>query len=557
MQKAATLRKMLEKPGMIVVAGAHDAISAKLVERARFDAVWASGFGISAAQMGAPDASLLTMTENLEIVKRISAAVTIPVIADCDTGYGNAINVIRTVMEFEAAGVAGISIEDNLFPKRCSFYPGVRRELTPVEEQVGKIRAAKAAQRERDFIVIARTEALVAGWGIEETLRRARAYAEAGADAILVHSKSTSFDELKTFAKAWPLESPLVAVPTTYATVTLKELEAAGFKMVIFANQALRAAIRAMEEALKLLRDEGTAEVVSSRIAMLEEVYELVGLKMLKEHEERFLPIGGERVKAIVMAAGFERELLPLIKDRPKTMLEVRGKTILERQIARLNECNIKDIVVVRGYQKEAISYPNIRYYENERFEESHILASLFCAEQEIQGRVILLYGDLIFDRGILEKLLKSPGDIVLVVDRAWYDNHRKGIGHPRGKVDLVTTKRPPITGYRFLPSEETNAVLRIGQAIPPDEAHGEFIGMVMLSERGSEILKEAYKLAHETHHGRRFHEAESIEKASLTDLIQEIIDEGYEVSCVDIYKGWMEVNTFEDYQRAWAELRE
>mgnify|MGYP001346009017 CR=1 FL=1 len=179
--RAARLRAALKKSGPLLVAGAHNPLSARLVEEAGFDAIWASGFEISASQ-AVPDANILTFSENLEIARGIANAVEIPVIADCDSGFGNAVNVIRTIREYEAAGVAGICIEDNIFPKRCSFYSGSRRELVSVEEHAGKIRAAKAAQRDPDTFIIARTEALIAGWGREEALRRARAYADAGAD---------------------------------------------------------------------------------------------------------------------------------------------------------------------------------------------------------------------------------------------------------------------------------------------------------------------------------------------------------------------------------------
>src|SRR5690242_1216884 len=200
--KAAALRRRLASPGPIVLAGAHDGLTARLVQEAGFDAVWASGFEISASH-GVPDASILTMTETLDASRRINDAVSIPVVADCDTGFGNAINAIRTVEAFEAAGIAGISIEDNVFPKRCSFYAGVKRQLTEVDEQTLKLRAAISARRSPDFLVIARTEALIAGWGLEEALRRARAYADAGADAILVHSKQQTADDVARFAAEW------------------------------------------------------------------------------------------------------------------------------------------------------------------------------------------------------------------------------------------------------------------------------------------------------------------------------------------------------------------
>src|SRR5438128_1948187 len=226
-------RLLLRGPGVVLAAGAHDALSAKLAEEAGFDAIWASGFGISAVQ-AVPDANILTLTETLDAVRRIVDAVDIPVIADCDNGYGNAINVMRTAGEFERAGAAGICIEDNEFPKRCSFYAGVRRDLVPAGEHARKIEAATAARRDPGFLVIARTEALIVGLGLEEALRRARAYADAGADGILVHSKSSNFGELSEFATAWDRTVPLVAVPTTYGGVSLEELAAAGFGMAIF-----------------------------------------------------------------------------------------------------------------------------------------------------------------------------------------------------------------------------------------------------------------------------------------------------------------------------------
>src|SRR5438094_10109512 len=209
----AQLRELLRRPGPALVLGAHDALSAKLAEEVGFDAICASGFGISAVN-ALPDANILTMSETLDAVRRMSDAVRIPVIADCDNGFGNAINVMRTVGEFERAGAAGVCIEDNDFPKRCSFYAGVRRDLVAVDEHARKIEAATAARRNPAFAVIARTEALIAGLGVEEALGRARAYAAAGADAVLVHSKARDFGELAAFAAAWDGRVPLAAVPT-------------------------------------------------------------------------------------------------------------------------------------------------------------------------------------------------------------------------------------------------------------------------------------------------------------------------------------------------------
>jgi len=559
MHNATKLRALLQRPGIIKAVGAHDALSAKLIQLAGFDAIWASGFAISASLKCIPDASFITSSEQLEVERNMAEAITIPIIADVDTGYGNALNVMRTVNEQERAGVAAISIEDNVYPKRCSFYAGVRRELIPIEEHCGKIKAAKAAQTIPDFVVIARTEALIAGWGQEEALKRAEAYAEAGADAVLIHSKSPTFDELKTVAKAWSGRVPLVVVPTIFDGVTAAELEDAGFKIVIYANQMVRASIRAMRDALDVIKKDTRPGSVNDRIVKLNEVYDIVGVPQMEEDERRFLPVGGEKMTAIIAAAGFEKQLLPLIEDKPKCLLDIKGKTILERQVAALNECNIKDIALVRGYKKEAITLPNIRYYDNDRYEETGELVSLFCAENEMKGRCLLLYGDIMFETAVLEKLLKSPADISLVVDLAWYDQLQHGATAPHIKPDLVSLQDPPGKNVlsRYISPDEQNRIVKIGQHVPHEQAHGEFIGLAMFSERGIDAFKQVYRDAQQTYQAKGFHEAGSLTKATFTDMVQELIDKGHSVNCVPIFKGWMEVDSFEEYQQAWAKIRQ
>jgi phosphoenolpyruvate phosphomutase len=539
-------RTLLRGREIVLAAGAHDALSAKLAEEAGFDAIWASGFGISAVQ-AVPDANILTLTETLDAVRRIVDAVGIPVIADCDNGYGNAINVMRTAAEFERAGAAGICIEDNEFPKRCSFYAGVRRDLVPAEEHARKIEAATAARRDPGFIVIARTEALIVGLGLEEALRRARAYAAAGADAVLVHSKSSDFNELRAFAAAWDGPVPLVAVPTTYPGVGAAELEAAGFRMAIFANQALRAAIVGMRDALRDIRRSGRAATVEERIAPLEEVYALVGVPELKANEQRFLFSGDEAPRAVILAAGFEPQLMPLIDDRPKAMLEVNGRPILVRQVETLRRCGVRDVVVVRGYKKERVIVDGARFVDNDRFAETGEVHSLFDAERELDRPFVLLYGDIVFDPAILVKLLQTRADIAVVVDRAFHDAYRAGIALAPGPLDLVVTETPP-NGRRFVAPEGGSRVLRIGPEVAPEDAHGEFIGMAMFSAAGAAALRAVHA---ELASAR----AEGLERASVTHLLQAMIDRRHPVTAVEIHKGWMEIDTIEDYRRVCAEL--
>jgi phosphoenolpyruvate phosphomutase len=545
----ATLARLLASPSPIVLAGAHDGLSARLVAEAGFDGVWASGFEISAAH-GVPDASLLTMTETLAAARQMSEAVDVPVVADGDTGFGNAINAIRAVRAFESAGVAGLCIEDNVFPKRCSFYPGVKRLLADTDEQTLKIRAAVDA-RSSDFTVIARTEALIAGWGLDEALRRGRAYADAGADAVLIHSNQSTVDEVARFAEEWDRLTPLVCVPTTYASSTVDELSRLGFKVIIFANHALRASIRAVQETLRTLREGGRASAVDERIVPLGEVYRLVNLGQLKADERTYLPPDAESVKAVILAAGFDNRLMPLVSDRPKAMLDVKGKSILERQIDALHACGVRQIAVVRGYKKEQVTLQGVRYYDNDAFEESGELESLLRAGAELTGTVVLMYGDILFDRNILERLLRSADDITLVCDRSWPDTKA---GREAAGCDLVVETPAPRRHHRFLADAQPVRVSTIGALIDPSIATAEFIGMAKLSARGCQILGEVYRELRERDAAQPVHEAGSLKTAKLTDLLHEVIRRGHPVTSAGVYQGWLEVDTFDDYRRAWAQ---
>jgi phosphoenolpyruvate phosphomutase len=544
---AAALRRLFASPGPIVIAGAHDGLSARLVEEAGFAGVWASGFEISASH-GVPDASILTMTETLDAVRTMVHAVRVPVVADCDTGFGNAINAIRTVEAFRAAGCAGLCIEDNIYPKRCSFYPGVKRQLADADEQVMKIKACVNASG-REFVVIARTEALIAGWGLDEALRRGRAYADAGADAVLIHSSQSTIDEVARFAAEWDRLTPLVCVPTTYQAARVDELARIGFKVVIFANQGLRASIRAAQDALKAIRQAGSASVVDDDIVPLSEVYRLVNLNQLKADENAYLPTDPESVRAVILAAGFDERLMPLVTDKPKAMLEVKGKSILERQVDALQQTGVRQIAVVRGYKKERVTLPNVKFYDNDAFEDSGEIESLLRAGAELSGAVVVMYGDILFDRSILERLLRSGDDITIVCDRSWPDTRT---GRESSGVDLVVETPAPRRHHRFLEDEQVVRVAQIGVTLDPARATAEFIGMAKLSARGCQILGEVYRALRDRGEGR-VHEAPSLRQAKLTDLLQEVVARGHTVTTVGVYQGWLEVDTFDDYQKAWT----
>jgi phosphonopyruvate hydrolase len=288
-EKAKKLRRLIAEKELVVGIGAGTALEAKLIEHAGFDFVWSSSLGISAS-CAVPDASLISMNQYLEAARAMNEVIDIPIIADCDTGYGNANNVMYATKLFEQAGIAGMSIEDKQFPKDNSLLPGGRQVLASTEEFAGRIMAAKDTQRSEDFIVIARVEALIAGWGQDEALKRAQRYVEAGADCILIHSKATSPDEIVEFIQAWEIETPLVLVPTTYPSLTEQAIQDLGkVKLVIYANHPLRAAIQAIEKVLQEIKSTGGIHTVDPMIAPISRIFDIQGVPEMKQKEARFL----------------------------------------------------------------------------------------------------------------------------------------------------------------------------------------------------------------------------------------------------------------------------
>jgi len=285
MQNADMLHELIESKPILKVGGAFDSMSAKLVEINGFDAIWTGSFAISATH-ALPDASILTMTEFLNVSLNIVESCKIPVIADCDTGFGGPSNVSHTVKKFESAGVAAICIEDKTFPKQNSLLKNGKHKLISEKEFVAKILAAKEAKSNKNFMIIARTEALIAELGMNEALQRATAYQNAGADAILIHSKKETPDEIFEFSESWEGEIPLVVVPTTYPTIEIDDLIKNKFKMIIYANQTLRVAYSAINNMLKEINDGKRISDIKQEMSSMEDIFELQKMYEIKNQEK-------------------------------------------------------------------------------------------------------------------------------------------------------------------------------------------------------------------------------------------------------------------------------
>jgi len=285
MNNSENLRKALESKSIVKVCGAYDSMSAKLVEIYGFDAVWAGSFAISAIH-NVPDASILTMTEFFTVASNMAHTCEIPVIADCDTGYGDANNVRYMVKKYEDAGIAGICIEDKTFPKQNSLLEGGNNQLLSEKDFAAKILAANEAKQNKAFTIIARIEALISGMGIEQALQRAYAYEKAGADLILIHSKKITPEEIFEFSDSWKGSAPLVVIPTTYYSVNVDELIEHKIKMVIYANQTLRAAHFALSKLLKQMKNANNMSQLQNQMSSMDDIFKLQEMHDMKSQEK-------------------------------------------------------------------------------------------------------------------------------------------------------------------------------------------------------------------------------------------------------------------------------
>ena len=285
MSATKNLAELLNSKPIIKVGGAFDAMSAKLVELHGFDAIWAGSFSISATH-AVPDASILTMSEFFDAAANMAEACQIPVIADCDTGYGGPINVRHLVKKYENAGVAAVCMEDKTFPKENSLLENGRNELISEKEFVAKIISAKEQKQDKNFMVIARIEALISGAGMNEALKRATSYEKAGADAILIHSKKKTPEEVFEFADLWKGNVPIVVIPTTYGSVKIDDIISHKIKMVIYANQTLRAAHASMSRVLEQMINSNSLSEVKEEISPMEDIFHLQKMYDMKTQEK-------------------------------------------------------------------------------------------------------------------------------------------------------------------------------------------------------------------------------------------------------------------------------
>ena len=524
--KTTALRQLLTGNELGFLMEAHNGLSAKVAEEAGFDGLWGSGLSISAS-MGVRDNNEMSWTQVLDLVEFMCDAVRVPLLLDGDTGYGNFNNMRRLVQKLETRGVAGVCIEDKLFPKTNSFI-GEGQPLAEIDEFCGKIKAGKDAQRDDDFCIVARVEALIAGWGMGEALQRAEAYRRAGADAILIHSKLSRPDEILGFMKEWGGRAPVVIVPTTYYSTPTQAFREAGVSVVIWANHLMRSALTAMQHTAQQIKEEESLLNVEDRIVAVKEVFRIQGASELEEAEKRYLPAREEAPRALVLAAGRGKELGVLTEDRPKAMVEIAGKPLLERMVETFNQIGIRDITVVRGYHKEAIRLPNVSYVDNDEHATTQEAYSLFKGLEGLSGSVLMAYGDVLFQKFIPMELFESDSAFCIAVDPSW----EKGTNEGRYR-DLVTCDRP----FHWSEFHQRTSLVKMSSGTPADQVHGEWMGLLKMTADGAAQLRELFAGVSE----------DRLRTMRMADVFDLLIANGCPVEVVYVRGHWLDVDDLHD----------
>ncbi len=533
LSKTVQFRNILSSPHLEFIMEAHNGLSAKVVQEAGFPGIWASGLTISSA-LGVRDSNEASWTQVLDVLEFMTDATTIPILLDGDTGYGNFNNFRRLVHKLEQRNIAAVCIEDKVFPKTNSFL-GSSQPLADIDEFCGKIKAGKDSQSDDDFCIVARIEALISGWGMDDALRRAEAYHAAGTDAILIHSKNSTADEIMIFAREWANRCPLVIVPTTYASTRTERFREASISLIIWANHNLRSAINAMRETSRCIFENQTLHDVEGNVATLGDVFWLAGNEELAEAEGRYLAIRST-ISAIVLAASRGEALSHLTEDKPKCMLDIRGQPLLRRLTRAMNDSGIQNISVVAGYIPEAIDLPNVKKVVNLDYASTGEVASLNCAVDALDGDCVISYGDILFRNYMLDLLIESSADIIVVVDANWQARHQS---KPKTRADLVQCSMPYSVEYlNYTPI----TLERVDSALDWQEAHGEWIGLVRLSKRGADLVRQEIEAMTKD---------DTPPQANLPDIFNRLIARSEKPAVLYVNGDWLDVNDAFDLARA------
>ncbi len=538
-RRCAKLRQMLSSDQLEFLLEAHNGLSARIVREAGFGGIWASGLSIS-AQLGVRDNNEASWTQVVDVLEFMADASDLPILLDGDTGYGNFNNLRRLVRKLEQRGIAGVCIEDKQFPKTNSFLNGERQPLADIQEFAGKIAAGKDTQNDPNFSIVARVEALIAGWGMDEALRRAEAYRRAGADAILIHSKLSKADEILTFAREWAGRSPLVIVPTRYYSTPTDVFRRAGISLVIWANHMVRSATSAMQSVAKEIFTSQTLVNIEDRIVSVDEIFRLQDADEYSAAERLYLSSVSAARSAVVLAASRGKGLESVTTDRPKVMLPIAGKPLLRWLVDGFKKENVNDITVVGGYRADAIDPAGIRLVVNERYAQTDELASLACAIDRLESDTVISYGDLLFRSYVLRDLVECKADFAVVVDSSPSDSSNRTVR------DFAYCSRADDRGLFGTPVLLKRVLSRADVRQDPGAAEGEWqgrwIGMLSVSRNGLTRLKAVLA---------SLRARPDFDSLDMPALLNALIADGANIEVLYVHGHWRGVNDLEDFREA------
>ena len=376
-----------------------------------------------------------------------------------------------------------------------------------------------------------------------------------GADAIVIHSKSRDPKEIFEFVGKWGNYASLVIIPTTYYNLQVKEAEEKQIKMIIYANYGIRSSIRAMQNTFDEIYKKGSTKTVEGKITSLNEVFEIQGMHKMKESELKYSKTDSSDIVAVIPAAGDhlkEYSMKDIFKDIPISMLDINGKPLLQRQIETLNKCKIYSINAIVGYRKEAIDIGGVNLIHNPNYANTGILHSIMRSLNNINERVFICYGDVIFDHVILSRILETKEDITILVDSTFDSKHAE----TKKRRELVIAEGDITKSKRSLHTTSLKPIKKISSGLDPQKCQYEFPGIVLLSKKGVGIVKDIYNASLKQYRDKSFHSADKFENALFSDLLQEAIDKNVAVYGMEASSGWIEIHSLDDYKLACSSLR-
>lgn len=538
-EKCKMLRKMLLSNNLEFIMEAHDGISAKIVEETGFKGIWLSGLSMSAS-LGVRDNNELSFKEVADHAFYVASRVDIPVLLDMDTGYGD-FNTARTALRhLESAGIAGVVIEDKKFPKTNSFLNNGLDKLADPEEFALKIKAMKESQTDPNFVVIARLEELIIGAGLDEAIKRGKMYADAGADAILVHSKKKVSEDIDDFMAVWNSlpkykDVPIVIVPTKYYSTPTNHFRDLGISLVIWANHNIRTAIMNMQKTCKTIFEDESLVGVEDKIVPVSEIFRLQGNDELVEAEKVYTPQVNSN--AIILGASDTKEGIP------KIVMELNDKSLLRYQLDTYKSNGISDIKLVTGSEdtcddegmedflyKEGFSTEDVTV--NRSYKLTTEIDSLELVKDNIKKDTIISYGDLLFRDHIISDLVSYKANADIVVTASYYDKVTKNY---QGYSEYLTLDRPydrmkPLGYY-------ASGFSCTGDLVPlvPDQS-AELVGVVkVVTDSAVEAIKQ--ELVDMRHEGLR-----------MCSLLQKLKDLGYTIAVNLVPReSWSDINEIID----------